>query len=56
VFSSALKYRLIVFYRRPGTDVVSHHTASLPCNALEQFATADIPTFIVTYLISTVRT
>ena len=50
VFSSALKYRFILFYRPPGTDDVSRHTASLLCNALERLATADIPTFIVTDL------
>ena len=50
VFSSALKYRFILFYRPPGTDMASYHTANLLRNALEQLATADIPTFIVTDL------
>ena len=50
VFSRALKYRFVLFYRPPGIDVVSYQTASLLLNALEQVATADIPTFIVTDL------
>jgi len=29
VFSRALNYRFVLFYRPPGTDVVSYQTASL---------------------------
>ena len=47
-FASHLsKYRFILFYRPPGTDDVSRHTA---CSALEELAAVDIPTFIVTDL------
>ena len=34
----------------PGTDAVSRHTVGLLCSALEELATVDIPTFIVTDL------
>jgi len=50
VFCNSSKYRFIWFYRPPGTDAVSRHTAGLLCNALEEFATVDIPTFIDTGL------
>ena len=51
VFCNASKYRFILFYHPPGTESVTRHTAGLLCiNALEEFATVDIPTFIVTDL------
>ena len=50
VSCNASKYRFILFYRPPGTDTFSRHSAGLLCNALEQLATVDIPTFIATDL------